>query len=106
MKYGEGAAQSATPQSAKSASRVGGSADKSDSAVRGLVVVYEGLHNLRQHFIKDKLKDIFDDVKKLYIVPSYLAREDPNLPTLSPQDLKAALSEKAQAHTSPAQLNQ
>src|SRR3989338_8217304 len=64
MKYGEGAAQSATPQSAKSASRVGGSADKSDSAVRGLIVVYEGLHNLRQHFIKDKLKDIFDDVKK------------------------------------------
>ena len=71
-----------------------------------VVVVYEGLHNLRQHFIKDELKHIFDDVKQLYIVPSYLAREDPNLPTLSPEDLKAALSEKAQAHTSPAQLNQ
>ncbi|HLA49477.1 MAG TPA: Mur ligase domain-containing protein [Candidatus Saccharimonadales bacterium] len=71
-----------------------------------IVVVYEGLHNLRQHFIKDELKHIFDDIKQLYVVPSYLAREDPNLPTLSPEDLKAALSEKAQAHTSPAQLNQ
>ena len=71
-----------------------------------VVVVYEGLHNLRQHFIKDELKHIFDDIKQLYVVPSYLAREDPNLPTLSPEDLKAALSEKAQAHTSPAQLNQ
>ena len=71
-----------------------------------VVVVYEGLHNTRQHFIKDELKNIFDDVKQLYIVPSYLAREDPNLPTLSPTDLKAMLSEKAQEHTSSAQLNQ
>ncbi|MBI2009534.1 hypothetical protein HYS84_03995 [Candidatus Saccharibacteria bacterium] len=106
MKYGEGAAQSVTPQSAKSASRVGGSADKSDSAMRGLVVVYEGLHNLRQHFIKDELKTIFDDVKKLYIVPSYLAREDPNLPTLSPENLKNLLSQQAQKHTEVAQLDE
>ena len=71
-----------------------------------VVVVYEGLHNTRQHFIKDELKNIFDDVKQLYIVPSYLAREDPNLPTLSPTDLKAMLSEKAQAFTSPARLDE
>lgn len=53
-----------------------------------VVVVYEGLHNTRQHFIKDELANIFGSVKKLYIVPSYLAREDPNLPILSPADLK------------------
>lgn len=71
-----------------------------------VVVVYEGLHNLRQHFIKDELKNIFDGVKQLYIVPSYLAREDPNLPTLSPTDLKALLGAKTQEHTSPAELDQ
>lgn len=52
-----------------------------------LVVVYEGLHNTRQHFIKDDLKHLFDDVKKLYVVPSYLAREDESLELLSPRDL-------------------
>ncbi|OVE79470.1 hypothetical protein BVY00_00320 [bacterium G20] len=71
-----------------------------------VVVVYEGLHNLRQHFIKDELKDLFDNVKQLYIVPSYLAREDPNLPTLSPADIKNLLSEKAQAKTTAAELDE
>jgi len=70
-----------------------------------VVVIYEGLHNLRQHFIKDELKNIFDDVKQLYIVPSYLAREDPNLPTLSPTELKDLLSDKAQAKASAAELD-
>ena len=54
-----------------------------------VVVVYEGLHNTRQHFIKDKLKHLFDGVKTLYIVPSYLAREDPSLHILTPEDLSA-----------------
>lgn len=71
-----------------------------------VVVIYEGLHNLRQHFIKDELKNLFDDVKQLYIVPSYLAREDPNLPTLSPEDIKNLLSEKAQAKAAAAGLNE
>ena len=30
---------------------------------------------------------MFDSVKTLYVVPSYLAREDPNLATLTPEDL-------------------
>ena len=51
------------------------------------VVVYEGLHNTRQHFIKEDLAHIFDEVKHTYVVPSYLAREDQSLPTLSPQDI-------------------
>lgn len=71
-----------------------------------VVIVYEGLHNTRQHFIKDELKNLFDDVKQLYIVPSYLAREDPKLPTLTPHDLKNLLSEKAQAHSSAAALDE
>jgi UDP-N-acetylmuramate--alanine ligase len=70
-----------------------------------VVVVYEGLHNTRQHFIKDELKNLFDDVKQLYIVPSYLAREDPNLQLLTQQHLKDFLSEKAQTHAEPAALD-
>lgn len=70
-----------------------------------VVVVYEGLHNTRQHFIKDELKNLFDDVKQLYIVPSYLAREDPNLQLLTPQDIKDFLSEKARGYTEPAALD-
>lgn len=70
-----------------------------------VVVVYEGLHNTRQHFIKEELRNLFDDVKQLYIVPSYLAREDPKLALLSPQNLKALMSEKTQQHAAPAALD-
>lgn len=70
-----------------------------------VVVVYEGLHNTRQHFIKDDLKHLFDSTKQLYIVPSYLAREDPNLALLSPADLKALLDKDIQSRTTPAALD-
>lgn len=70
-----------------------------------VVVVYEGLHNTRQHFIKDELQHLFDHVKHLYIVPSYLAREDENLPLLSPSDLKNLLSKEAQSKTTPSALD-
>ena len=71
-----------------------------------VVVVYEGLHNTRQHFIKDELKTMFDHVKELYIVPSYLAREDPNLEILTPEKLKLLLSPTAEAKCTPSALDQ
>lgn len=74
-------------------------------AGNNVVVVYEGLHNTRQHFIKDDLLHLFDGVKQLYIVPSYLAREDPNLPLLSPMDIKMLLSEQTQQKTTPSALD-
>ncbi len=70
-----------------------------------LVVIYEGLHNTRQHFIKDGLVTLFDDVKQLYIVPSYLAREDTSLELLTPEKLKALLSSETQTKTETAALN-
>lgn len=69
-----------------------------------LVVIYEGLHNLRQHFIKDELAHLFDDVKKLYVVPSYLAREDKNLELLTPAKIVDMLSNASRQHAEPAQL--
>lgn len=70
-----------------------------------VVVVYEGLHNTRQHFIKDDLVNLFDGVKKLYIVPSYLAREDESLKLLTPDDLKLLLSAETQTVTEAAALD-
>jgi UDP-N-acetylmuramate--alanine ligase len=70
-----------------------------------VVVVYEGLHNTRQHFIKEELRNLFDDVKKLYIVPSYLAREDESLKLLTPDDLKLLLSAESQTVAEAAALD-
>ncbi len=70
-----------------------------------LVVIYEGLHNTRQHFIKHELADLFTGVKHLYIVPSYLAREDTTLSLLQPADLKHLLNDKTQSRTTPAACN-
>lgn len=70
-----------------------------------LVVVYEGLHNTRQHFIREDLVHLFDTVKHLYIVPSYLAREDPSLELLNPEKLVEGLSEVVQGKSEPATLD-
>lgn len=70
-----------------------------------LVVVYEGLHNTRQHFIRKDLVHLFDSVKQLYIVPSYLAREDQSLALLTPENLREGLFKGAQSKTTPSQLN-
>ncbi len=70
-----------------------------------VVVVYEGLHNSRQHFIKDDLNHIFDEVKQLYIVPSYLAREDPDQELLTPQKLRLLMSPAVEAKCLAAELN-
>jgi UDP-N-acetylmuramate--alanine ligase len=68
-----------------------------------VVVVYEGLHNTRQHFIKDELPTLFEGTKKLYIVPSYLAREDKSLEMLTPDKLCEII--KNPENRAPAELN-
>jgi UDP-N-acetylmuramate--alanine ligase len=75
-------------------------------AGENVVVVYEGLHNTRQHFIAKELKNLFDSAKQLYIVPSYLAREDKSLKLLSPSDIKSLLSHDTQVRTEPAALDE
>lgn len=74
-------------------------------AGQNVVVVYEGLHNTRQHFIRDELRDLFDDTKHLYIVPSYLAREDPSLQLLQPEDISGLLNKPTQSRTTPSVLD-
>jgi UDP-N-acetylmuramate--alanine ligase len=59
---------------------------------KNIVVVYEPLTDRRQHYMKDLYKDVFLGAKKIYWLPSYLAREDPNLPILTPEELIKNLS--------------
>lgn len=72
---------------------------------RELIVVYEPLTNRRMHHTIDQHHHLFDAVSKLYWVPSYLAREDPALPVLTPAELIPRLSPAAQAKAVPAELN-
>lgn len=59
-----------------------------------IVVVYEPLTDRRQHYMKDLYRDVFSSAKKIYWLPSYLAREDPNLPILKPEELINNLKNK------------
>lgn len=89
-----------TPEKVRGALQLG-----HEVADNNLVVVYEGLHNTRQHFIREDLVHLFDTVKKLYIVPSYLAREDKSLELLTPEKLVEGLSDTARSKSEPMVLN-
>lgn len=62
-----------------------------------VVVVYEPLTNRRQHYMLDDYKDCFAGAKRVYWIPSYLAREDPSQPIISPQELITHLSDPSVA---------
>lgn len=58
-----------------------------------LVVVYEPLTNRRQHYMLKDYGDCFTGAKKVYWIPSYLAREDPKQRVIPPSELIAHLSD-------------
>ncbi|HEX7368245.1 MAG TPA: Mur ligase domain-containing protein [Candidatus Saccharimonadales bacterium] len=58
-----------------------------------LVIVYEGLHNMRQHYIINDYKDVFAGAAQVYWVPSYLAREDPHQRIIPPAELITHLTD-------------
>lgn len=68
-----------------------------------VVVVYEPLTNRRQDYIKHEYAELFKNVKRLYWVPSYQAREDPDAHVYAPAELIEYMSNKEIA--SPAELN-
>lgn len=70
-----------------------------------LVVVYEPLTNRRMHYMAAQHSDIFKWASKLYWVPSYLAREDPDLPVLTPEELIKNLSPEVQSLAKPMKLD-
>jgi len=62
-------------------------------AGQDLIIIYEPLTNRRQLYIKDDYKDTFAGAAKVYWVPTYLAREDPDVAVLSPAELIPYLSD-------------
>lgn len=70
-----------------------------------VVIVYEPLTNRRMHYTKDKHADIFEGAERIYWVPSYLAREDPALPILTPAELIKSLHPKLQEIALPMELD-
>lgn len=73
-----------------------------------VVVIYEPLTNRRQHYMLNDYGDCFSGAKKVYWVPSYLAREDPLQRIIPPEELISHLADPnlAEARERDASLRQ
>lgn len=56
-----------------------------------VVLVYQPHQNVRQHEIKNLYRNTFTDAERIYWLPTYLSRENPDLEILSAEDLSADL---------------
>ena len=70
----------------------------------GVIVIYEPHQNTRQHEVFDGYKDAFSGIEKLYWLPTYLTRENPDLKILTPEDFIASLNNKEIGE--PAEMNE
>jgi UDP-N-acetylmuramate--alanine ligase len=52
-----------------------------------VVLVYQPHQNVRQHEIKSLYRNCFKLAEKVYWLPTYLSRENPDLPLLTPESL-------------------
>jgi UDP-N-acetylmuramate--alanine ligase len=52
-----------------------------------VVLVYQPHQNVRQHELRSQYTDCFELADDIYWLPTYLTREDPTLPILTPADL-------------------
>ena len=58
-----------------------------------VVLVYQPHQNIRQHEVRERYTDeIFTNASEIYWLPTYLTREDPNLPVLTPEELTRQLT--------------
>lgn len=60
---------------------------------KGVVVVYQPHQNTRQHEVKDEYKRAFVGADKLFWLPTYLTRENPELKVISPEEFLADLED-------------
>ena len=68
---------------------------------KNIVVVYQPHQNIRQH----EIKGCFAGAKKIYWLPTYLSREDPDLPILKPEELLSRTVLDSQKITEVAEMN-
>lgn len=59
-----------------------------------VVLVYQPHQNVRQHEVRDDYTDIMESAEKIYWIPTYLTREHPNQPVLTPQELTEKLTNR------------
>ncbi len=64
---------------------------------KDVIVIYEPLTNRRQHYMINDYKDCFMGAKKIYWIPSYLAREDPEQRIITPGEMITHLSDPSLA---------
>ncbi len=69
----------------------------------GIVVVYQPHQNTRQHEVRNGYFDAFVGAEKIFWLPTYLTRENPDLPVLTPIDLINELSNADKAE--PMEMN-
>lgn len=59
---------------------------------KGVVVIYEPHQNTRQYEVRDGYKDAFLGAEIIYWLPTYLTRENPDLPVLTAEELARDLT--------------
>ena len=64
-----------------------------------MVAVYQPHQNIRQHEVRKDYKDAFIQADKVFWLPTYLVREDPELAVITPEEFVADLKNKDVAET-------
>lgn len=59
-----------------------------------VVLIYQPHQNIRQHEIKDQYTNQFELAETVYWLPTYLSREDPHLPILTPYELTQSVTNR------------
>ncbi|MBP5648216.1 hypothetical protein J6X04_02940 [Candidatus Saccharibacteria bacterium] len=67
---------------------------------KGVVVVYQPHQNTRQHEVRDGYKQAFMGVDKIFWLPTYLTRENPELAVIQPEEFIEDLQNKEKAEVS------
>jgi UDP-N-acetylmuramate--alanine ligase len=59
-----------------------------------VILVYQPHQNVRQYMVRDLYTDQFELAEKIYWLPTYLSREDPDLRILTPEELIKNITNK------------
>ncbi len=67
---------------------------KTQTGAAGLAIVYQPHQNTRQHEVRHGYKNAFIGADKIFWLPTYLTRENPNLAIITPEELISELDNK------------
>lgn len=64
-----------------------------------VVLIYQPHQNVRQHEIRAQYTNQFELADTIYWLPTYLSREDPTLPILTPHELTQTITNRGSVYT-------